>query len=139
MLRSSEGRWLDALGKYEKDKNMMRSFQTITKRLPRHFARSLSAVPLRPTLPLEFKTLIELHNEATKAYTTNPMFGTYVDGGFEWINYSEFDVEVAKCRIVLNEHNISKEDKVALISNNRLEWATIKYATVGLGGQIVPM
>ena len=40
---------------------------------------------------------------------------------------------------ILAEHNISKEDKVALISNNRLEWATIKYATVGLGGQIVPM
>jgi long-chain acyl-CoA synthetase len=34
---------------------------------------------------------------------------------------------------------VQSNDKIALISNNRWEWATVVYATFGLGAQIVPM
>jgi long-chain acyl-CoA synthetase len=118
---------------------MIRNVRCATRSLPRRIARFSSSVPILPIQPLEFKTLIELHEKATQAYSTNPMYGTKVGGAYEWMNYSEFDVEVSKCRIVLKEHHIGKDDKVALISNNRTEWAVMKFATVGLGGQIVPM
>ena len=52
---------------------------------------------------------------------------------------ADFDKEVAKFRIVLDKNNIGMEDKVALISNNRTEWAVAKYAANGVGAQIVPM
>lgn len=117
---------------------MIRVTRSIVRRLPRA-VRALSTKPLLPIVDLQFSTLNELHVEATKAYSTNPMFGTKVGDEYHWMTYAEFDVEVAKCRILLNEHKIGKDDKVALISNNRVEWAVTKYATVSLGGQVVPM
>jgi len=105
----------------------------------RKVSRFLSTVPTRPIQLFQFDTLVELQQKATAAYTTNPMFGTKVGNAFEWTTYSEFDVEVSKCRIALAEHHISKNDKIAIISNNRLEWAVIKYAANGLGSQIIPM
>lgn len=119
---------------------MLRGVRTHSRNVIRTLSRqSSSNVPLRPIQNLKFTTLLELHDEATKAYSTNPMFGTKVGSEYQWMNYSEFDVEVAKFRIALTELHIGKDDKVAIISNNRVEWAVAKYATVGLGGQIVPM
>ena len=117
----------------------MNFINKIGKRAASKYLRCLSSVPLRPIQLLQFETLVELQQKATEAYTTNPMFGTKVGNAFEWITYSEFDLEVAKFRIVLKQHDIGIDDKVALISNNRTEWAIAKYATVGLGAQIVPM
>ena len=105
----------------------------------RKIARCLSTVPLRPIQFFEFDTLVELQQKATSAYSTNPMFGTVVDKAYQWTSYAEFDVEVAKARIAFAEHHIGKDDKVAITSNNRIEWAVTQYATVGLGGQIIPM
>jgi long-chain acyl-CoA synthetase len=34
---------------------------------------------------------------------------------------------------------VERGDKVALISNNRVEWATAMYAVTGIGAQLVPM
>lgn len=118
---------------------MLSSCKLGAKVVTRRVARFLSTKQLHPVQFLKFDTLVELQQKATAAYSSNPMFGTKVGGAFEWISFSEFDVEVGKCRIVLNEMKVGKNDKVALISNNRVEWAIIKYATVGVGGQIVPM
>lgn len=101
--------------------------------------RTFSAPALRPIQDLKFNTVTELLDEAAKAYTTNPMFGTKVGNAYEWISYADFEKEVSKFRVVLNEHKIGMEDKVAIISNNRVEWAIAKYASNGVGGQIVPM
>lgn len=118
---------------------MIRSARIVTKSLTRTLARPMSTIPILPIQDLKFTTLNELHAEATKAYSTNPMFGTKVGKEYQWMSYAEFDIEVGKCRILLNQHKVSKGDKVALISNNRAEWAVTKYATVSVGGQIVPM
>ena len=68
--------------------------------------------------------------KATKAYSTNPMFWTKVDNAYEWTNYAEFDVSVSHWREMLKAVGIDTDDKVALISNNRIEWAELKYAIV---------
>ena len=94
---------------------------------------------LHPIQFFEFETLVELQQKATVANTTNPMFGTVVDKAYHWTTYSEFDVEVAKARIAYSQLHVRKDDKVALISNNRIEWAITQYAVAGLGGQIIPM
>jgi len=105
----------------------------------RKIARFLSTAPLHPIQFFEFETLVELQQKATVAYSTNPMFGTVVDKAYHWTTFSEFDVEVAKARIAYSQLHIGKNDKVAIISNNRIEWAITQYAAVGLGGQIIPM
>jgi long-chain acyl-CoA synthetase len=105
----------------------------------RRIVRTFSAPAVRGVQELQFNTVAEMLEEATKAYTTNPMFGTKVGSAYEWINYTDFEKEVAKFRTVLQQHKIGLEDKVAIISNNRVEWAVAKYASSGVGAQIVPM
>ena len=58
---------------------------------------------------------------------------------FDWITYGEFNREVQKFRNVLVHHNIEKGDNVAVIANNRVEWAVACYACNGVGAAIVPM
>jgi hypothetical protein len=84
-------------------------------------------------------TTVELLNRALNAYPNNHLFGTRNGDRFDWITYAEFGKLVAETRKVLHHHGIGVNDKVALISNNRVEWATFMYATQSLGGQIVPM
>lgn len=55
------------------------------------------------------------------------------------MTYAEFGREVEKCRNVLASHNIGVNDKVALISDNRVEWAVTFFAANSLGAQIIPM
>eukprot|EP01041_Mallomonas_annulata_P012787 gene12787-26963_t len=86
-----------------------------------------------------FQTLVDMQTKACEAYKNNPLFGTRIDNSFEWITYDDFNKEVAKFRTVLGLHRIGKGDKVALISNNRLEWAVTTYAVASLGGAVVPM
>ena len=74
----------------------------------------------------------------------NDLFGTMKvtqDGikSFDWITYGEFNREVQKFRNVLVHHNIEKGDNVAVIANNRVEWAVACYACNGVGAAIVPM
>lgn len=94
---------------------------------------------LQPIRELQFNTLVEMQQQATLAYSNNPMFGTKKGPAYDWITYKDFDKEVQKCRNVLTHLKVGMDDKVALISNNRVEWAILKYAAVGLGAQIVPM
>lgn len=84
-------------------------------------------------------TTVELLNRALKAYPNNHLFGTRNGDRFDWITYAEFGKLVSETRKVLHHNGVGVNDKVALISNNRVEWATFMYATQSLGGQIVPM
>eukprot|EP00602_Paraphysomonas_sp_CaronLab_P006947 CAMPEP_0185024962 /NCGR_PEP_ID=MMETSP1103-20130426/8109_1 /TAXON_ID=36769 /ORGANISM="Paraphysomonas bandaiensis, Strain Caron Lab Isolate" /LENGTH=588 /DNA_ID=CAMNT_0027558063 /DNA_START=257 /DNA_END=2023 /DNA_ORIENTATION=+ len=55
------------------------------------------------------------------------------------MTFKDFGKEVDKFRGVLAKHNIGANDKISLISNNRVEWATAVYAANSLGAQLVPM
>jgi hypothetical protein len=91
-------------------------------------------------IDFQFETLNELLEKTVKFHSANKVFGTRVDDGYEWMSYSEFNFFVEKTRTFLAlHHQVQANDKVSLISNNRWEWATVVYATFGLGAQIVPM
>jgi len=92
-----------------------------------------------PYYELEFNTLVDLQINACKKYSTNKLFGTRRGNAFEWMTYGEFGELVEETRKVLKQYDIGVNDKVALICNNRVEWAAILYATHSLGGQVVPM
>jgi hypothetical protein len=92
-----------------------------------------------PAANLPFNNLVELQTTACKIYKTNKLFGTRKGNQYEWMTYEEFGNCVDETRKVLKQHDIGFDDKVALISNNRVEWASILYSTQSLGGQVVPM
>lgn len=85
---------------------------------------------------MDVKCLVELQENATKKFGDNKCFGTRVGNNFEWISFREFGRLVEKFRNVLAHHKIGKNDKVALISNNRVEWAVAFYAVNSVGGQV---
>jgi long-chain acyl-CoA synthetase len=81
----------------------------------------------------------EIAAVSCEVWSEKKIFGTRVGDGYEWITYGEFGEMVQKFRNVLQHHKIERGDKVALISNNRVEWAVAMYAVTGIGAQLVPM
>ena len=86
-----------------------------------------------------FATLVELCEKSCERFAQRPLFGTKEPGGWRWIRYGEFRDRVADCRAGLSAQGVGQGDKVALVSNNRVEWAECAYAAYGLGATVVPM
>jgi hypothetical protein len=88
----------------------------------------------------DFSSVTEMQQKACKLFADRDMFGIRAGNKYEWMKYKEFDAQVQKFRNVLvNHHHIKKGDKVALISNNRIEWAVTKFALASIGAPLVPM
>jgi long-chain acyl-CoA synthetase len=89
--------------------------------------------------PFEFSTLAEMHVKSCEKYNERRCFGTRVGDKYEWISYSDFGKRVQKFRNVLAHNGVTKGDRVAIISNNRVEWAVAFYGVATIGGSLVPM
>lgn len=87
-----------------------------------------------------FRNLVELGEESCSAYATRPLFGTRAkDGSYAWTTYEQFQRLVDALRAGLAGLGVVAGDKVAIVANNRVEWAVAAYATYGLGATFVPM
>lgn len=89
---------------------------------------------------LNFDTLHEMTHNATLLYNDNPLFGSFhQDSTFHWMTYSDFGHKVRQCRSLLLNLGVTPYSKVAIISNNRVEWAVIAAATYSINAALVPM
>ncbi|MCB9726910.1 MAG: long-chain fatty acid--CoA ligase [Deltaproteobacteria bacterium] len=86
-----------------------------------------------------FSNLVDMFEKSTARYRNNRLFGVKRDGRYEWMTYGEVGEQVAAFRGGLASLGVAKGDRVAIISNNRPEWAIAAYATYSLGAQFVPM
>jgi long-chain acyl-CoA synthetase len=87
----------------------------------------------------QFANLVDLCEKACARFATRPLFGTKEAGRWAWTTYGEFRGLVAACRGGLAALGVGPGDKVALISNNRVEWAACAHAAYGRGAAVVPM
>jgi long-subunit acyl-CoA synthetase (AMP-forming) len=89
----------------------------------------------------EHKDLVMLQENSCTKYADRKLFGTKQSNAavFDWITFGDFATEVQRFRNVLKHHEIGVNDKVAIISNNRVEWAVSYFAIMGVGAQVVPM
>jgi long-chain acyl-CoA synthetase len=87
----------------------------------------------------KFETLVEIFSESTKRYAQSPLFGEKRDGEWKWMTYGAFKEKVDNLRGGLAGLGVKAGDRVAVISNNRNEWAIGAYATYTLGAAYVPM
>ena len=87
----------------------------------------------------KFETLNDIFRASTKAFSDRPLFGEKKAGRWQWLTYGQFAKHVDEVRGGLAALGVGKGDRVAVISNNRSEWAIGAYATYGLGAQYVPM
>ncbi len=87
----------------------------------------------------KFQTLVDIYNDAIKAFPDNALFGTKKAGAWNWMTYLEFGKVTDGFRAGLAGLGLGRGDRVAIISNNRPEWAVAAYACFGLGIAYVPM
>ncbi|HWE31626.1 MAG TPA: long-chain fatty acid--CoA ligase [Polyangia bacterium] len=79
-----------------------------------------------------------LHDVVAK-YGDRPVLGTRGADAWSWTSYREFGALVDQARTALAARGVGRGDRVAVISNNRLEWAVTAYAAFTLGAIWVPM
>jgi long-chain acyl-CoA synthetase len=87
----------------------------------------------------KFETLVDIYQDAIKTFPDNPLFGTKRGGQWEWMSYLEFGRQTDGFRAGLASLGLGRGDRVAIIANNRPEWAIAAYACFGLGVAYVPM
>ena len=88
---------------------------------------------------VEYSNLVEMQEDSCRKYAGNPLFGTKKDGVFHWTTFEEFAQLVNDFRGGLASLGVGKNDKVAIISKNTVQWAVASYASFGLEAQFVPM
>lgn len=89
--------------------------------------------------PRAYTDLVDVLEQSVASYPRLNLFGTKVDGEWQWITYGEFGKRVDDFRGGLASLGISQGDTVAIISANRVEWAIAAYAAYGLGARFCPM
>jgi long-chain acyl-CoA synthetase len=87
----------------------------------------------------DFPDLVSMWERITTRYAERPLFAEKGPSGWVWHSYAEVAERVDAFRATLASLGVGKGDRVALISNNRLEWAVVVHATLSLGGIYVPM
>jgi long-chain acyl-CoA synthetase len=107
-------------------------------------SRSVAAEAIPPPQIADMSNLVIMQKDSCQKHGARNIFGTMKcaeDGTktYDWITYNEFDRMVDKFRTVLVHYKIESGDCVAIIANNRVEWAVAAYACNGLGAAIVPM
>jgi len=91
-------------------------------------------------MPADVSTLSELYAQSVAAFPDNPLFGNRnPDGTWEWMTYREFGEDIDKARGGLQSLGVANGDRIAIISDNRTEWAVGAYAAYSLGAAWVPM
>src|SRR5690242_19558100 len=87
----------------------------------------------------DFKSLVDLFAASVRTYAERPALGEKRDGGWTWISFEEYGARVAAMRGALAKLGVGAGDRVAIIANNRVEWAVAAHATYSRRGWFVPM
>lgn len=89
--------------------------------------------------PRAYEDLVDVFKRSVADYARQNLFGTKIDGQWQWITYGDFGKRVDAFRGGLADLGVSQGDTVAIISANRVEWAIAAYAAYGLGARFCPM
>ncbi len=86
-----------------------------------------------------YTNLVTMFLQASEKFAGAPLFGSRGHDGWQWTSYAQFRALVDDARAGLSALGIGPGDRVAVISNNRLQWAVCAYGTYTLGAIYVPM
>jgi long-chain acyl-CoA synthetase len=87
----------------------------------------------------QYKTLVDIYDQSMSSHGARDLFGTKREGRWVWTTYAEFGAQVESFRGGLASLDVRRGDRVAIVSNNRVEWAVAAYACYGVGAALVPM
>ncbi|HYH82622.1 MAG TPA: long-chain fatty acid--CoA ligase [Longimicrobium sp.] len=95
-----------------------------------------TAVPLAP---VERDTVLKIFLGAVDRYGRADAMLHKAGGAWKPISHQELELRVAALAAALTAAGIRAGDRVAILSENRPEWAITDYAVLGLGGIDVPI
>ena len=81
----------------------------------------------------------DIFRSSIEKFGDRDLFGTKKNGSWSWTKYKEFGEMVDSFRGALADLGVKRGDIVAIISDNRVEWAVTAYASFGLAAALVPM
>lgn len=87
----------------------------------------------------KYSSLVDIFEQSVEKFGDLPLFGTKEDGTWRWMSYREFGKHTDELRGGLADLGVGDSDVVAIIANNRPEWAVAAYATYGLAARYAPM
>lgn len=90
-------------------------------------------------LVTQFQSLSDLLEQSAAKFAKKELFGVKRGTQWSWITYGDFKPDVDRFRSALMDLHVESGDRVAIVSDNRVEWAVAAYATYGRGAAIVPM
>jgi len=88
---------------------------------------------------IEFQTLNELFLKAVEKYDKPDCFLSKSEGRYQGLASSEALRRVAGLASVFERLGVRRGDRVAILSENRVEWSLTDYALLGLGAIPVPL
>jgi long-chain acyl-CoA synthetase len=100
---------------------------------------TMEGTSMSSTFSPRFDTLPQILAHSTDSFRDRPLFGVKKSGTWGWMTHGAFRQEVDRVRTGLAALGVDAGDAVALISDNRPEWAVTAYAAYGLGASVVPM
>ncbi len=87
-----------------------------------------------------FSNLVEMQEDSCRLFADREIFGVKrEDGNFHWITYRQFGQMVKDLRGGFAHLGVDKDDTVAIISKNSIEWAASCYATLGRNARFTSM
>ncbi|MEO8878557.1 MAG: long-chain fatty acid--CoA ligase [Polyangiaceae bacterium] len=86
-----------------------------------------------------FETMNDIFRSSISNFGGRQLFGTKKAGSWNWTTYKEFGEMVDQFRGALADLGVKRGDLIAVIADNRVEWAVTAYAAFGLGAALVPM
>lgn len=84
-------------------------------------------------------TLVELFLEATERFGDEPAFRYWTKDGWREVSYRDVRERAVAVAAALGTLGLDRGDRVALLSENRVEWAITDYGALLAGVQIVPI
>ncbi|HEY8485717.1 MAG TPA: long-chain fatty acid--CoA ligase [Longimicrobiales bacterium] len=84
-------------------------------------------------------TLVQLFFDAIDRHDKQDAFRHKVRGGWRSISHAAFQADVRRLGLALEWLGVRRGDRVAILSENRPEWALADYATLCVGGVVTPI
>ena len=93
----------------------------------------------RPAAPFDRHTLNQIFFEAIDRFGPQEALRFKRDGRWQSLSYREVELRVAHVAALLEGWHLEPGDRVAILSENRPEWAIVDYAALALGLIVVPI
>lgn len=87
----------------------------------------------------KYSDLVTMFRESVERFADRPLYGVRKPDGWTWYTYRQIGEIVDAFRAALAELGVERGERVACVSNNRIEWVIAWHAVQSLGATWVPM